>query len=257
MPLKMIVDTLDDVPEVLRDQYAKADDGKFKLAIDGIEDTGALKKALKAERDARADFEKKLKAFDGLDPVEAREILTRFENDEELQLIKKGDTAKLRDRWTEKMRKDHDVKVKALEDAVTSAKNTGSKWQSRVLDNAVREAAAKVGLHSHAVEDALFRARSMFVLDDEGNAVQIRDGHPVLGKDGNTPYSPAEWLESMREVAPHWFPAMAGGSGSRQSSSGAGNGQTRTIKRSAFNALDPKARAAHFKEGGTVIDDPR
>ena len=257
MSLKLIVDTLEGLPETLHDLYTKTDDGKFRLSVDGIEDAGALKKALKAERDARADFEKKLKAYDGLDAEAAREILQRFENDEELQLIKKGDTNKLREKWTEKMRLDFEKKLTAEQERVVAESKKAQRWQSQVLDNAVRQAATKVGVHSHAVEDALFRARSMFVLDDEGNAVQIRDGSPVLGKDGKTPYSPAEWLESMREVAPHWFPAMAAGSGSRQSSAGTGNGQHRSIKRSTFDALDPKAKAAHIKEGGAIHDDPR
>jgi len=255
MALKLIVDTLDDVPEALREQYAKTDDGKFRLGVEGMEDPVALKKALKTEREARADYEKKLKAFEGLDPEEAKAILARFANDEELQLIKAGNTEKLREKWTEKMRSDYDKKLKTAQDAIQAEAQKAGKWSARVLDNAVREAAAKVGLHSHAVEDALFRARSMFTLDESGNAVQVRDGAVVFGKDGKTPFSPGEWLETMRESAPHWFPAPASGGGAQQSQRSSGNnGQQRTIKRAAFDAMPPRDRMAFAKEGGAVID---
>jgi hypothetical protein len=64
----------------------------------------------------------------------------------------------------------------------------------------------------------------MFQLDENGHAVQIGDdGQPVLGKDGKTPFNPAEWLDSMKEAAPHWFPAGASGSGSGSGNRGAGN----------------------------------
>jgi len=42
----------------------------------------------------------------------------------------------------------------------------------------------------------------------------------VLGKDGKTPFSPAEWIESMTEIAPHWFPASSSGGGASGSGSG-------------------------------------
>src|SRR3972149_11838102 len=86
----------------------------------------------------------------------------------------------------------------------------------RVLDNSVRAAPIAVGLHAPAVDDVLLRARAIFSLSDEGEAVQFdEDGETiVLGKDGKTPFSPREWLESMKQKAPHWFPAGGSGGGS-------------------------------------------
>jgi len=262
MKLKLIVDKLDGLDANVAALYSPRDDGKFALDVDGITDPKSVENTLKTERDARKaaeakmkEFEERMKAFDGVDPVEAKTILARFANDEEFQLLKAGKTEVLRERWTEKMRKDHEKQVGVLQDAITKADERGGKWKSRVLDNEVRAAAAKVGIHSHAVEDALFRARSLFTLDDDGNAVQIRDGSPVLGKDGKTPYSPAEWLESLREAAPHWFPAMAAGSGASQSSRASGNnGQQRTVKRATFDGWTPKEKMAFSKEGGAVVE---
>jgi len=112
----------------------------------------------------------------------------------------------------------------ALAVAETERKKAAA-YQGRVLDDAIRSAAAKAGLHQHAIDDALFRGRAMFTLDDNGQAVQLdSEGSPVIGKDGKTPFNPNEWLESMREQAPHWFPAGASGSGSGNGSKGGGQG---------------------------------
>jgi len=254
MSLKMIVDTLDDVPEALRDSYAQTEDKKYRLSVDGMDDTSALKKALKAERDARAENERKLKAYEGLDPEDTKAFIARFANDEEMKLIKEGKLDVVKENWVAKMRGDHEKQLKATKDAIAAEAKKAARYQAQVLDNAVRQAAAKVGVHPPAVEDALFRARAMFSLDEDGNAVQVRDGTVVLGKDGKTPYSPAEWLESMREAAPHWFPAMAAGSGASQSKGSGNNGQARTVKRATFDGWTPKDKAAYSKEGGAVVD---
>ena len=254
MNLKMIVDSLEDVPEALRDLYAPTDDKKFRLGVEGVEDPKALKKALQAERDARAEYERKLKAYEGLDPEDTKAFIARFANDEEMKLIKEGKLDVVKEKWVEKLKGDYEKKLKVATDAIGLEAQKAGKYQAQVLDNAVRQAAAKVGVHPPAVEDALFRARAMFSLDESGNAVQVREGSVVMGKDGKTPYSPVEWLESMREAAPHWFPAMAAGSGASQSKGSGSNGQARTVKRATFDGWTPKEKAAYSKEGGAVID---
>ena len=155
-----------------------------------------------------------LKAFEGIDPVATKELLARFENDEELKLIKDGKHSELIERKTEKARQEAARLIKAAEDKAAQAESRASQFSKRVLDNQIREAAAKVGIHAHAIEDALFRGHSMFTLDADGQAVQLdRDGQPVLGKDGKSVFRPLEWLEGMKEVAPHWFPAGSSGGG--------------------------------------------
>lgn len=97
------------------------------------------------------------------------------------------------------------------------------RMSQRVLEEQIRAAAASAGIHRHAVDDAMNRGRAMFRLDDDGHAVQFgEDGQPVLGKDGKTPMSPAEWLDDMKVTAPHWFPANASGSGSGGGTRGSG-----------------------------------
>lgn len=166
-----------------------------------------------------------LKRFDGIEPDAVREILKRFADDEEAGLIKAGKIDEVLNKRTERMKADYDKRLKEALATAEQATKRAQAFQGRVLDDAIRAAAAKAGIHQHAIDDALFRARSMFALDENGQAVQLGDdGKPVLGKDGKTPFTPLEWLEGMKEKAPHWFPASASGGGSGGSGAGAGSG---------------------------------
>jgi len=80
-----------------------------------------------------------------------------------------------------------------------------------VVDGAIRAAAAKAALVPAAIEDALGRGRGVFVLDEEGAPVaRDAEGRTVTGADGESPLTPAEWLDTMKDAAPHWWPPSSG-----------------------------------------------
>lgn len=259
MALALKVEKLDAVPEAQRALY-KATEGGFTLDVDGLEDTSGLKTALEKERlankaaktaaaQAVADA---LKPFEGIDPVKTKAMLSQFENDEEATLIAAGKVGEVVTRRMSKREAELAKQVKAANDAAEAATGVANTFKTRVLDNHIRAAAAKSGLHVHAVEDALLRARAIFSLSDTGEAVQVGpDGHPVLGKDGKTAFSPAEWLDSMKETAPHWFPAGNSGGGSGGNKGGGGDGKT--MKRATFDGLPAgeKSKAARLY---TIVD---
>lgn len=197
-----------------------------------------------------------LKQFEGLDPVAIRELMARFDNDEEAQLIKDGKISEVIEKRTEKLRAELGRQVKDAQDEAAAAKKQAAAFQGRVLDDTIRAAASTAGLHPHAIEDALFRGRSMFSLDADGKAVQLgEDGNAVLGKDGKSAFSPSEWLEGMKETAPHWFPTGNAGSGG-----GAGGGPkfsdgTRKITRAQFDALPPGEKATVSRDPKVQITD--
>ena len=166
-------------------------------------------------------LKEQLARFDGIDPDVVRNIIKRFSDDEEAKLIADGKIDEVLTKRTERMKADYDKKLtEALEKAGLAEKRAQA-FQGRVLDDAIRAAAAKAGIHQHAIDDALLRGRAMFALDEDGQAVQLGDdGKAVLGKDGKSPFTPLEWLEGMKEKAPHWFPAAASGSGAGHSAGG-------------------------------------
>jgi len=192
-----------------------------------------------------------LSKFDGIDADEVRALMKRFANDEESKLIKDGKLDEVIAKRTERLRADLEKKAGDALALAEAATKRAQAFQGRVLDDSIRAAAAKAGLHQHAIDDALFRARSMFALDEAGQAVQLGDdGKPVLGKDGKSPFTPLEWLEGMKDKAPHWFPAAASGGGASGGGGGAGNGTkgkwtgTEAERVAAIQARFPELKSA-------------
>lgn len=259
MSLKMVVDTLDGLPENVAPLYEKGDDGKYRLPLDGYEDPVNLKKALQSERDARKEFERKAKLLDEYgdlkpdDIKRLRDIKSREENDEELQLINAGKINEVWDRRAQAMRKDYEKKLEGATKTVEAERVKAQGLMHRAIDSELRAASSKVGVHNFAVDDVLLHGRQLFTIDEEGNVVQTKNGEVVYGKDGKTPLSPAEWLEAKRETSPHWFPASGSGSGS-PAQGAARSTRGKTMKRDTFQALPPAQRVATLKEGVTVID---
>lgn len=243
--LKTELESLDGLDDSLKGLYVEHD-GKFVLDAD-IPDVGALKSALDKERKAAREAEAKRKAFEdkysGIDPDKYAELLKKFEEDENSKLTIEERVAKASEKAVAAAQKE----IAAAKAQAEAEHKKALAFQGRVLDDAIRKAATDAGLHKHAIDDALFRGRVMFSLDDNGNAIQRdADGNPVIGKDGKTPFSPAEWLESMRESAPHWFPAGASGSGSNNTTKGGGAGKPRSqwTPREKSDYIEKHGRAA-------------
>lgn len=176
MTLPAILETLDDAPEALREHYVAHEDGRFRLAVEGMEhadDVRALKTALEREKEARREAKAALDAererFDGLDPEAARAALAGLsETEERLAQLD-------------------------AEHRVLAERHAGA-----VLDGAIHRAAHDAGIRPGALADVLNRART---------ALRIEDGAPVA--DGGL--GVAAWLESLRATAPHLFQPAAGG----------------------------------------------
>lgn len=60
MALPAHVDTLDDLPEAIREHYTEIEAGGFRLDTDGAEDVSGLKSALEKERDRRRSLKSEL-----------------------------------------------------------------------------------------------------------------------------------------------------------------------------------------------------
>jgi hypothetical protein len=255
MAVKLVVDKLEDAPEAVRTLYVEKD-GKFHLQVEGLEDTSGLKKALDSEREsarkARQQAKELEERFTGIDPEQVRDLMKKFEDDGEARLIKEGKIDEVVNKRLTKREIEFNKQLKAAQDMVEAEKKRSSKFNDLVLENQVRQAASAAGLHNHAIEDAMLRARSIFRLTEDGKAVQLgEDGTPVIGKDGKTPFSPAEWLEGMRDAAPHWFPAgNAGGGATGGKDLSGGN---KVIKRAAWNALSADKKAEMLRTH-TLVD---
>ncbi|MEQ5040057.1 hypothetical protein ABN115_13625 [Providencia rettgeri] len=174
-----------------------------------------------------------LKRFDGIDPDTAKGMLKRFENDEEAKLIADGKIDEVINKRTERMRGDTDKQLKEANARVEKAEAFANKFRARVLGDEIRSAAGKAGALSSAQEDLILRAKGIFQINDEGQAVAVDEGgNPIMGKDGRTQLSPIEWIESLKESAPHLFPAASGTDAGKHKQGGA------HLKRSQMSASE-------------------
>lgn len=262
IPLEVDKVAFDKLPKDQQSFY-KADGDKFKLDVE-IDDNSGLKNSVESERTARRSAEKALKEFkkqfEGINPEAVREIMANFDSAEEAELLKQG--AKGIETIVEKrMQKERDAfeeQIAELTEQVNGGLEVAGTFMDRVLDSHVMSAAAKAGVHPTAMDDVILRARSIFSVDDDGNAVQFEgedeeNQHVVMGRDGKNPYSPGEWVEEMKEKAPHWFPANSSGGGASGSGQRAGAG-AKTMKRSVFETLSTPDKHAKMKEGVQIVD---
>lgn len=196
---------------------------------------------LKNKNNELISKEKALKAqlarFEGIDPDAVQAILKNFADQEEAKLITEGKIDEVLAKRAERMKADYDKTLSKLQSDLDNKDARLAKFAQRALSASVREVGAKLAIHPSAFDDALLRAQSAFDINDEGNAI-AKDG--VLGKDGK-PLTLLEWFDSMKEIAPHWFPAPTGG-GSQSSSRGSAS-----APKSLFDCQTDEDRVAYLK----------
>lgn len=226
------ISKLEEVPEYQRSWYVGDGAGKFKIDLSKVdtEDVTPIKSALETTRKER-DTQKRitdqavkdaLKQYEGIDPIKVRDILNKFSNEEEAALIAAGKMDQVIEKRMAKAREELQNLLDAEKAMSKNALEKATKYAQRVLDNEIR-AAVTGKVHDSALKsgDILRAAREIFTLDADGRAVQLdNDGEVVMGRDSKNPFSPEEWIESMKSVAPHWFPSQGSGGNAPGSKSG-------------------------------------
>jgi hypothetical protein len=192
------------------------------------------------------------KRFDGVDLDALKQLKATIDANEDAKLIADGKGAQVIEKYTERMRAEQAAKLAEKDQAIAEQSTRADLYKDRVLENALRS--AFVGLHPSAVEDAILLAKTQFVLDAKGNAVQLdSSGNPVLGKDGSSPFTPKEWIDIQKERKLHWFPASSSGSGAGAGQQGSG-GAGKTMNRANFEKLDAAAQRTAALSGVKIID---
>nr|WP_268947502.1 hypothetical protein [Pseudomonas syringae] len=173
--------------------------------------------------------------FEGIDIDAVKGLLSRAGQDEETKLLTEGKVDEVFNKRTERLRGDYEKQLKAISERATKAETFAAKFQGKVLGDSVRGAALKAGALPEATDDIILRAKGVFSLNEEGEAVAVDEsGQTILGKDGKTPLTPLEWAESLRESAPHLWPRASG-----TNAPGGGGGQA-ALKRSEMTATQKR-----------------
>lgn len=226
MALKLTLDTLDGVDEAIKALYVEQD-GKFKLAVDGLEDTSGLKSALEKERKARREAEQRAKLA---------------LSDEEMEEV-------------ERLRAEA-ARAKGADEIVNQIKARHAKE----LEARTKETQA---YRAHLEKTMLESTASKLLAEHKGNVgllmPHIQAALRVEEADGQFQVVPAS-AASLEEVVTGLkatFPAAfsdSGHSGSGASGGHAGAGGAKTMTRTQFNGLTPQAQYEHIRAGGKLTD---
>lgn len=158
-----------------------------------------------------------LQRFDGIDPDAVRKILSKFAGDEEAALLAKGDIDAVLANRTKLMQADFGKQLQVRDTALQQAQAKATRLAAGKMAGELSSAATKAGALPEALDDIVYRAQAQgWSVNDDGNVVAVRDSAVVLGKDGVTPLTPSEWVDGLRDAAPHLWP-KAQGSGAQGS----------------------------------------
>lgn len=227
MPLRIVADTPDELPEGLR-AAAKQAEGKYVVGDMpqgwGIENVAGLRQALVEEREERAKLKAAVRAFDGLDPASAADAREALEKLKAGQL--KG--SKEIDEWkaaVEKKTAEERAKLLGENERMSAA------LRDRIIQSELAPVIAKLG-GAQSMDAIMLLAKQHIRVekDDAGNfkhSIVDAGGKPRLTKKTGSPEPMGfdELLEEMRDAPSTrglFAAPAAGGSGGASHSGGAG-----------------------------------
>lgn len=251
MPLSLTVDTLDSVPEPLRDHYVEKD-GKFQLAVDGIEDTSGLKSALEAERKNAREAAKLAKAYRdlGMSADDIRSLVAEKEEAARQKAEKEGNFDAIlkqhQSKW-EKEKADLETKLNASLESEKGA----------VIGTKLMAALTKAGATEEGIDllpDRL-AARIRYEMEDGRRALHILSASGETPMAGSEKDGTASFDDLVKEAVTKWpslFKGTGAGGGGKPPGSAGGTGKT--ITRKAFDAMPLADQAASVRSGLRVVD---
>jgi len=238
MAVKMIVDTIEGLDEPIAKLYSKGEDGKYRLGVEGIEDTTSLKKALAAEKAERESLKKRWDAQEAETKAREAEAAKKAE-----ELARKaGDTAAIEKSWSDKLTKREQellAQVKAKDQAIESltVDATASKLSVELFGDGapVLEHNVRNRLRTEFVDGK----PTVRVLDEAGQPSAMTIDELKKSFVDNKTY--ARFIIASK--------ASGGGSGGANAGGGSGAGK-KTITDAQYEAMSPGERVEFFGKGG-------
>jgi hypothetical protein len=258
MALKFKFKSKDEIPAEHLSLYAERD-GAWVLDVDGAVEKAKLDEFRNNNLTLSKERDELKQRFDGIDPEEARKLLAEKQKLEEEKLLRgnadtneaeKAEKEKAAER--ERIEKVIEGRVKGIKgelekqvSALTAERDALNNRLTTVqIDQGVTAVATKRGLRPTAIADITARARTVFKLVNGVPAAFEADGKSVrYGRDGLTPMTLEEWVDTQVSEAPHLFESNAGG-GAAGNASGGGAGarphglQKNPYKRETWNLTE-------------------
>lgn len=241
--LKLVIDSLDGIDDAVKALYVE-DNGKFKLDVDGIEDTSGLKTALQKERGEREKLEKQVKRWQKLGKTED-EIAALVEERaraEEEKAAEAGQWDKLKAQMNEK----HQADLQQADEKVSAMRK---RLEAELID---AKAIAAIAAAKGVPELLLPHVQRHVKVDDNFN-VQIVDakGDPRVNGKGD-PLTIPDLVEEMKQ-SETYSRAFDGagmngaGTGPNNTGGGAANRTPAGVPKSWAEAKTPEEKAAFIK----------
>lgn len=229
-----------------------ADDGK-EIAFDAaaaIAKITQLNGEAKGHRERAEQAEAALKAFEGVDPAEARKAVEIVKNLDAKKLVDAGEIervkAEIAKSYTSQL-EEATKKIQTLEDALYGEKIGGSFARSKFI-------AEKLAIPADLVQA---RFGSAFKVEDGQIVAYDHTGSKIYSR--SRPGEVADFDEALEFLIDNYpqknyiLKSSGGSGGGTPGSRGGGTGE-KVMQRSEFEKLDPATQAAKVKEGYTFVD---
>jgi hypothetical protein len=227
MALKLKYKTKEEVPTELQPLYVERE-GEFALDVDGVVDKAKHDEFRSANIALKKELEEQRKRFEGIDPEEVRKLAEDKRQLEETQQLKLGEVEKVLENRLKTAKTEWDKQFSAV-NAERDALNV--KLTTIQIDQGVTTVATKKCLRPTAIPDITARARNVFRLVNGAPTAFESDGKTVrVGKDGMTPMTLEEWVDTQVADAPHLFESNAGGGAAGEASGGGRSAANRSVK---------------------------
>jgi hypothetical protein len=160
-------------------------------------------------------IQEKLSQFaDITDPQEAVKALKFLNESEEAQMIRDGRVDELIGKKTAQMKLDYENQLKEvtakLEETANQATTYKTRYERKLIDDNLRDAAIRAGIRPEAIADVLLRGSQLFTLGKDGS-LEARNEKGELRKNSEgSVITPAVWLEDLKTSAPHYWPSSDG-----------------------------------------------
>lgn len=219
MKLKSKYDKAEDIPAGYEDLYEEKDGAAVFNGLEGggasktDADVARLSKALEREREDHKTSKTKLRAWGDLNP---EEVLPKLDEYDELKVAGAGkiDEAKMNELVEARIKtriapieRERDKLKTDLTERDKSLTQLQAEKADRILEEHLRRAIAPK-VSEPALEDALLRAKNVFVVTEDGKPVTKEGVGVTPGLD------PAAWIEDILPTKPHWGREFVGGGAS-------------------------------------------
>lgn len=197
-----------------------------------------LQKQLAAVNDSLAKIESKkaellnenktlkesMKSWEGLDAAQVRNLIDKVNGDEELKLITEGKYEDVIKKRTEKVEAGYKAQLNTanseLEKVRGQYESANSTIKKLLVDTSVTTEFVKLKGIESAVPDVVSRAQQVWNIENGEPVPRGKDGEILQGKNGVM--TMPEWIESLRQNAPHLFPDSSGAGAGGNNSQNAG-----------------------------------